>query len=277
MRKLLCVLMSVLLVLSFVACSQSDVVSQAEYNELKQENDEPKEQDAQISSPAVPSTQPEETTEEKPKTSQEESQTETEEDTKPSGKFDPEVVLSQLEINEYPYSSSSAEYLFLTIKNNSEYNIVVSASAKFYNGEDLIGTRTKYQEAFEHGTETVLYFMLDEEYTSVEYDISVSEETWYQCVVSQLSYETTSAKNKEMISVTNNGEYAAFSVECYALFFKDGNVVDYSRALFIDDDCELKPGKTITSELDCYKEYDDVKFYFIGSQTINPTAEEQQG
>lgn len=249
MKRMLCVLLSVLMVLSLVACGQANGISQEDYDKLRKEYEELKEKYEQIVST---------------NTLPEPPQTENPEQTEPSGKFDAETVVSQLEVQEYTYRTKFSEYLFLAVRNNSEYNIEMSVSVKFYNGENLIGAKTTSQEAFEHGTEIVLYFMPDEEYTSVEYDFSVSEETWYECVVSELSYETTSAKNKEIVSVTNNGEYAAEFVECHALFFKDGNVVNHYRTFFTDDEHELKPGKTIARELDCYEEYDEVKFYFTG-------------
>lgn len=249
MKKLLCVLMSVLMALSLAACGQSNGISQEDYDKLRKEYEELKEKYEQIVST---------------NTLPEPPQTENPEQTEPSGKFDTETVISQLEVQEYTYRTKFSEYLFLAVRNNSEYNIEMSVSAKFYNEESLVGAKTTSQEAFEHGTEIVIYFMPDEAYTSVEYDISVSEETWYKCITSELSYETTAAKNKEIVSVTNNGEYAAEFVECHALFFKDGKVVGHSGTYFTDNDFELKPGKTITEELDCYEEYDDVKFFFTG-------------
>lgn len=260
MKKLICLLLAIACVLSLAACSQAGGVPQEDYDKLKKEYEELNakyEQIASTASPTIP-------TEENP----EPSQSEVPEQTKPSGKFNAETVISQLEIEEYPYSTRYSEYVFLTVRNNSEYNIRITISARFYNGDELVGAKSTQQEAFEKGTEIVLYFMQDEAFTSVKYDISVSEETSYMCVVSGLVYESTTAKNKEIVSVTNNGRYAAEFVECYALFFKDGKVVGHDSAYFVDDEYELKPGKTITQELSCYKDYDDVKFFFTGRKYI---------
>ena len=48
------------------------------------------------------------------------------------------------------------------------------------------------------------------------------------------------------------------------LFFSGDKVVGFDSTYFVDDDSELKPGKTITKELHCYEEYDSVKIYFTG-------------
>ena len=73
-----------------------------------------------------------------------------------------------------------------------------------------------------------------------------------------------SVKKKEIVSVTNNGTEAAEFVEGYALFFEGDTLVDFEDAYFTDDDSEIKPGKTITKELECSKNYDSVKIYFTG-------------
>lgn len=183
----------------------------------------------------------------------------------PSGKFNEATVLSQLEVTEYAYSSSWYQYGFLAIKNNSNFDLDLSVSVKFYDASgNLIGANTKSQEAFESGTEILLYFMPDEEFARMEYEFSADKEDWYECVVSDLTYESVSAKNKEIVSVTNNGEKPAEFVEVHALFFKGGKVVGHNSTYFTDDDYELKPGKTITEELSCYEDYDSVKFFFTG-------------
>lgn len=270
MKKLMCMLLVVVSMLSLIACSPSGGVSQADYDNLKQEYEELKAKYEQLVLAVAQNTYQEENLESSQPESQTEAekepepQIETEEETKSSGKFDAEAVVSQLELEEYTYNSEYRGYLFLAIKNNSEYNIEISISAKFYNGENIVGAKTDSQEAFESGTETILYFQVDEPFTRTEYEISVSEETRYDCVVSELSYESTPAKEKEIVSVTNNGEYAAEYVKCYALFFEGGNLVWFDTTYFKDQDGEFKPGKTITKEIDCRTEYDDVKFYFTG-------------
>ena len=183
----------------------------------------------------------------------------------PVGGFNAETVLSQLSVTEYLYSSRFAEYAFLTVKNNSNFNLDISVAIKFYNAAgDLVGASNSSESAFEKGTEILFYFMPDEAFAKMEYEFTVSEEDWYDCVVSDLVYETTSAKNKEIVSVTNNGTKAADFVEGSILFFNGDKVVGFDWTYFTDDDSELKPGKTITEEMNCYEEYDAVKLFFTG-------------
>jgi lipoprotein len=249
MKNVLCLLLALACVLSLAACSGSRGVSQEDYDSLKQAYDELKEQyDALVGERAAVQTQ----------TGKQQEPTAQRDD------FDAETVLSQLEVQEYKYSSNPWHYAFLSVKNNSEYDLSISVSVKFYNDGELIGAKDAQEHAFEKGTEILLYFMPDEDFTEMEYEISADKEDGYECVVSELSYENVSAKNKEIISITNNGEYAAEFVECRCLFFSGEKVVGFDSQYFTDDDYELKPGKTITKELDCYEAYDSAKFFFTG-------------
>ncbi len=179
--------------------------------------------------------------------------------------FNEEDVLGLLEITEYSCSNDWWHYYFLVIKNQSEYTVEISAEVSFYNESDeLVGAKSNSEEAVGSGMEILLVFMPDEAYTRVEYDISVDEDEYYECVVQDLTYESTSAQDKEIVSVTNNGTEPADFVEVYALFFNGEQVVDYTSHYFTDDDSELKPGKTITKEMDCYEEYTSVCFFFSG-------------
>ena len=233
MKRIVAGILSFLMLFLFVGCAKG--VSQAEYDALKSELDHLKENSSEISSADISTPEPEK----KPA---------------PAGKFDEEAVLSKLEVTKYFYSTKYWHYAFLVIKNDSEFD----------NDGNLVGASSRSQEAVEAGMETILWTMPDEAFTDIEYTLEATEESIYECVISDLSYETTSAKKKEIVSVTNNGTEAAEFVEGYALFFEGDTLVDFDDAYFTDDDSEIKPGKTITKELECSKNYDSVKIYFTG-------------
>ena len=179
--------------------------------------------------------------------------------------FDAEKVIESLNIEEIHYESKYSNYAFLIIENTSDYNIQIDVEAKFYNqAGELVGAKNESEVAFEKGYEMVIRFSVDEAFEKMEYEITVDEEDYYDCVISDLEYETVSAKNKEIVSVKNNGDEAADFVETHALFFKNGKVVGFDDVYFVDDESQLKPGKTLTKEMDCYEEYDNVRFFFTG-------------
>ncbi len=180
--------------------------------------------------------------------------------------FNEDLVLEQLEIVQYEYTNMiKTPWVFLSIKNNSEYDLNISVDLRtFDENNSIIGAKNEEESAFESGTEIAIGFALDESYSSMEYDIAVAEEDYFECAVSDLSYETNSAEEKEIVSVTNNGENAIEAVECTILFFNGSVLVDHDTAYFIDDDFELKSGKTIIKELDCSEPYDSIKVFFTG-------------
>ena len=129
---------------------------------------------------------------------------------------------------------------------------------------NLIGAKNNEVYAFEAGTETLLAFYADEELASMTYELTIEQENSYNCVISSLTYESVSAKDKEIVSVTNNGKKAADYVEGHMLFFRDGKIVGFTTTYFVDNDDELKAGKTITQEMECYEEYDSFMLFFTG-------------
>ena len=67
-----------------------------------------------------------------------------------------------------------------------------------------------------------------------------------------------------VIECENIGTETANSVEAIALFLKDGKMVYYGSTYLVDDDFELKAGKSIAEDIECYEEYDSVKVFVHG-------------
>ncbi len=91
--------------------------------------------------------------------------------------FDEESVINSLTVETYDYVDSiNTQWAFLVIKNNSEYDLSIHTAVKTYDADGkLIGADDRRQDAFEKGTEVILTFMLDENFSSLEYDISAEE------------------------------------------------------------------------------------------------------
>lgn len=175
-------------------------------------------------------------------------------------------VVKQLKVTEYILNQYGYYRSILIIENNSKFDLTGSINVKYYTkGGNLVGAKSGDIDAFEKNTKTILIFSVDEEYDRMEYEFDVEEEDYFSCVISALESENVSAKNKEILTVTNNGSIAAEFVEGYALFFNKGKLIDYEWTYFTDDDCEIKPGKSITREMSFDgEEYDSVEFYFTG-------------
>lgn len=274
MKRIIAILAVLTIFVGMAGCSnaQRDSVSKEKYDALKNEYDLLKEDydtiKAQLENNLENSTEntSEDNTVQIPEVNGDsDTPSNTSSDDRPSGKFDEDTVISQLDVKELSYSNNYWNYSFLLVTNNSEYDISFSVNVNFYdeNG-DLIGAKSESEEAVESGYTVLLFFMPDEKYATMDYEFSVDEEVFYDCVLSDLSYEGTVAKNKVILSVTNNGDEPAEFVEANVLFFNGGKLVGYSSAYITDDDFEIKPGKTINEEMDCYESFDSYQVYFAG-------------
>lgn len=249
MKKISKILLIVLFSVFLVGCGSTGI-SQEEYNKVVAERDEYKEKYEEIFT--------EELTDE-----------ESEESQKEVGSSNQEDVSNQAEVTgEYHYVDSlGSVHYFLIVKNNSKetLKISVNATAKDSSG-NVIGAADASEEAIPAGWETCLscYFDELEDAAEFEYSLSFKEDEHYKPAVQDLEYEESRTDKKVILTCTNNGEEAAEFVEATALFFSGGEVIRYDTTYITDDDSELKPGATISSELNCYEKYDDVKIYLTG-------------
>lgn len=177
-------------------------------------------------------------------------------------------LASQMSISEYSMENTIGDtYYILIIKNNSSETVAlnVNAVAKDSAGK-TIGAASSSENAVESGQEVCLlnYFDGVTDAGTFEYTLSVKEEKYYDSVYSDLAVEESRTDEKVILTVTNNGNEPAKFVEAQALFFSGGELVYYGSTYIADDESEIKAGATIAEEIDCYKEYDDVKVYFSG-------------
>lgn len=187
----------------------------------------------------------------------------------PSSTNEPDELLSQLTVTEYPFKYSSMEdtNYVLVIKNNSPYTLKIEAkcTATDKSGK-LIGATSSKVVAVESGYEVCLSNYFDEVGSDnvFEYELEATRDSDNRPVLSDLEYEISKLDDKAIITCKNKGDEAAGFVQGVALFFNDGALVRLSSEYFTDDDSELKPGKTINKEFDAFEEFDDVKIYFSG-------------
>lgn len=185
----------------------------------------------------------------------------------PTGKFDATTVANQLEITAYNWDSpsrfSERKYLALEIKNTSQFTIDISTRATFYdNANSKIGTASDSESCVPAGHTVLIVMSNDKDFARSEYTVSVSETKYYIPTSQNITVESNQIASKLIVSAKNNGTTAAMFAQVTALFFKNGQPVNYGYTYCVDDDSELKPGIIIDKEISTYSaEYDFYKLF----------------
>ena len=181
------------------------------------------------------------------------------------GVFNGEDVISKMEVKQYKYVTYGFYYSFMEVANNSNCTVDVDINILYYDENDnLISAESMSEDVLMPGHNALMFNMLNEDWFSAKYELTVSEPSFFRGIQDDITYEVSPAKNKLVVTMTNNGNEAAESVEGRVLFFKGEEIVGYSLNYFCDDDFELKPGKSISKNLDCYEDFDGYKIYVTG-------------
>lgn len=188
---------------------------------------------------------------------------------------EPQVV-ETVEINDsdfsdkgYLYENSIGDSLyFVVVTNNGKASVSVSGNGTAKDSSDnVIGAGDFSIDVLGPGETSIGYFYFDSVsgIEKVDYQLSYSESRYYYPVIGNLSVEQNLNNENLTVTVTNNGKTIASFVEAYALFFDaDNNVIRYASNYVTDNDSEIKPGATLSSQLDCYEGYDHVELYLRG-------------
>jgi hypothetical protein len=181
-----------------------------------------------------------------------------------------DVTDSDFDIKEYLFESKygTTQY-FLVIKNNSAETVEVSGNGTAFDANgNAVGAANFSIDVLGPGETSIGYFYFNEVsgVKKVDYDLQYSKETSLSPVLSNLDVQQTLNKNNIIVSVTNNGDVPAQFVQANALFFdSSNNLVGTYTTYVIDDDSEIKPGTTLSAQIDTYDEsYDHVEIYFTG-------------
>jgi hypothetical protein len=181
------------------------------------------------------------------------------------GKFSAEDVESKITVTEHVWSVSRWHYVAYVLENNSDFLIQLDLQVVFKDSDgNTIGAKNDSLNAFEPGTQSALVFSNDEEFSSTDFRISTSEESWYTGVISAIDIDVSTTSDKAIVAATNNGEIPASFVQYIVLFFNGDNVVDYDWGYLSDSDFEIKPGRTEIGEQRTRTRFDSVEVYLTG-------------
>ena len=160
--------------------------------------------------------------------------------------FDEDAVVKNIAVTPYTYTTKNDNDLLLVLENKSNSDCELEVAVDFYDSKGkLIGTESDTIDAFAKGTKTISLVSSDEKFASYEYELTASEMDFVKCTTQNLKVDVTPAKNKAIVSVTNNGTKKPNLITAYALFFKETKLVAYNYE-FIDS---MASGKTKKKEI----------------------------
>jgi hypothetical protein len=179
------------------------------------------------------------------------------------------VADSDFTIKEYLYDNSygSTSY-YLAITNNSSEIVAIDGNGTAKDSEgNVLGADDISINVLAPGETTIDYFYFSNVsgVASVDYSLSYSTVEYYSPIIGDLSLDESINNSNVILSVTNNGDVAAEFVQAYAIFLDaSDNVVYVDWNYITDDDNEIKPKATLSSQLDCRKSFDHVEIYLAG-------------
>lgn len=180
-----------------------------------------------------------------------------------------DVSDSDFAVKEYLYENSIGDSLyFLAITNNSSKTVGINGNMTVYDAAgNVIGADSGSIDVIGPGEESIMNFYFDsvKGIDHVDYTLGYDTDPYYTSGLTDLEVvQNINAKNV-VVTVTNNGTEASKFVEAYALFLDSaGNVVRYDSTYITDGDSEIKPGATISKQLDTYEAFDTVVVYLTG-------------
>lgn len=153
---------------------------------------------------------------------------------------------------------------FMVVKNNTSTTKEIRSGSYAY---DIYGNVLGYKEAKVYalapGATTVMYEAFDVGSNRIALyntTISYSEVKRKNAYNNELTYQMTAINRGILVTASNIGTHQMDYVEGYALFFKNGVIVDFEHAFFNSSN-GLRAGQSASKEFKTYDDYDIVLFY----------------
>ena len=180
--------------------------------------------------------------------------------------FNAEEAAKNFQVTEYKINDKFHYFAVYVVKNTSEVTLDINGNIEAFNGESIIGAEEGGQYAVPPGKEVVLAYSFDESFTETKYKFTAQVSSLYIGVIQDLSFDSNTAKNKEIITVKNNGTHNAEFVQATALFFKNSKLVFLDSTYICNSDV-LKPNESKSAEISCYESYDSIQVFLNGRAT----------
>ena len=160
------------------------------------------------------------------------------------------------------------QYHYLVIRNNTSQNLDVRSNSAAFDGKgDMTGFAEGSFYALGPGCISVMYEAFEMEETPAHYEtvLSSSQSRYPRSVLKDLTWKKTDLPQGASFEVTNSGSIPAKNVEGYALFFKDGTLVDVLIKAYEGAGGPIQAGSALTQSFTTDQAYDRVDFYLTGT------------
>ena len=166
-------------------------------------------------------------------------------------------------VKEYLWDSSLGQHNDLVIRNTIGYDAVIYLDVQFYDRDgSLVDRKEDGKRACQDGYETFWMIYSEKPYDHIDYTLEFVPDTRDQGLQSILELSTGIRGNTAIITAKNIGDKPIDLLEYYLLFLdEDGNAVACDYDFWGDDDGELKPGVTMTREVECPLSFVSLEFY----------------
>ena len=176
---------------------------------------------------------------------------------------------AQLSVREFWFESRWGDtYVFLAVTNNSDTDVAVQGNAAALDAAgNVLGAGDLSIDVIGPGQESIGYFYFDDVtgVDHVDYKLQGDPDSYYVDIIAGLEGDASINNNNVVISLTNNGPIPAKFVQVYALFFDaNDNMVDWDYVYVTDDDNEIKPGSTLSAQLDTNEAFDYAELFITG-------------
>ncbi len=180
-------------------------------------------------------------------------------------------ITDALAIQDWIYDSYGSTIHVFEITNNSPYTLEIGINdiAKNTAGVPIgAGSTSEYDVPAGSTIFALCYISNVTGVSRFDTSIETSLESSYIPVIQNVTMDISDLGDKVLVTLKNNGAQPVEFPEATAVFFNGNEIVDYATTYFTDSDSELKPGASMTKQLDYYNfddmGYDAVRVHITG-------------
>ena len=166
------------------------------------------------------------------------------------------------------HDSIGSVWRYIIVKNTSNKDLKVRVSTSLFDkkGKEIEFADEEIKVISPKSTSIAceLFDSRKREIKKYKSSFRVEESTLYEGINNKIKVKTIKNKRNVIIYCTNNSNVDAEFVKAYALFYNKGKLIYADDTYVIDDDNEIKAGKTEKAQIDVYYKYDKVEVYLDG-------------